>query len=43
MNPSALYLGSHLTIWLAGSKHELVMSETLRLSWLALFADNTGA
>merc|ERR1719342_1933089 len=25
--------GSHLTIWLAGSKHELVISATVSCSW----------
>uniref|UniRef100_A0A6B0TUS1 Putative alpha tubulin-like protein n=1 Tax=Ixodes ricinus TaxID=34613 RepID=A0A6B0TUS1_IXORI len=32
----AMYLpwrGSHFTIWLAGSKHELVISETVSCSW----------
>ena len=37
------YLGSHLTIWLEGSKQDEVISDTVRLSWLALLADNTGA
>merc|ERR1719516_986396 len=36
-------LGSHLTIWLAGSKQAAVMSATVMLSWLALSTDRTGA
>ena len=35
----AMYLpwrGSHLTIWLAGSKHALVISATLSCSWLVM-------
>merc|ERR1719414_601373 len=35
--------GSHLTIWLAGSKTELVISATLSSSWYAISAEMTGA
>merc|ERR1712244_148626 len=36
-------LGSHLTIWLAGSKQALVISATESCSWYAFSADITGA
>ncbi|KAF0755455.1 putative secreted protein [Aphis craccivora] len=42
----AMYLpcrGSHLTIWLAGSKHAFVISATDSCSWYAFSADMTGA
>ena len=35
--------GSHLTIWLDGSKHAFVISATEICSWYALAADITGA
>jgi hypothetical protein len=34
-------LGSHLTIWLAGSKHAFVISETESCSWYAFSALNS--
>merc|ERR1712110_1089 len=42
----AMYLpwrGSHLTIWLAGSKTELVISATESCSWYAISAEMIGA
>merc|ERR1719164_406018 len=42
----AMYLpwrGSHLTIWLAGSEHMLVISATDSCSWYAFSAEMTGA
>ena len=35
--------GSHLTIWLLGSKHDMVISWTELASWAALAAEMTGA
>lgn len=35
--------GSHLTIWLLGSKHDMVISMTELASWAALAAEMTGA
>merc|ERR1712151_766760 len=35
--------GSHFTIWLAGSKQALVISETVSCSWYAFSAEMTGA
>lgn len=35
--------GSHLTIWLLGSKHENVISATLLLSWEDFSAEMIGA
>ena len=35
--------GSHLTIWLLGSKHDMVISCTELASWAALAAEMTGA
>ena len=35
--------GSHLTIWLPGSKHENVISDTVFCSWCALSAEMSGA
>merc|ERR1712136_351733 len=35
--------GSHLTIWLAGSKQALVISATESCSWYAFSAEITGA
>lgn len=35
--------GSHLTIWLAGSKQALVISDTVSCSWYAFSAEITGA
>ena len=35
--------GSHLTIWLLGSKQALVISMTELASWAALAAETTGA
>ena len=35
--------GSHLTIWLCGSKQALVISDTESCSWYAFSADITGA
>ena len=37
------HLGSHFTIWLAGSKQALVISATLNCSWYAFSAEITGA
>lgn len=34
--------GSHLTIWLFGSKHEKVISATLLLSWEAFSVEMMG-
>merc|ERR1712010_222623 len=34
--------GSHLTIWLAGSKHAFVISATVSCSWYAFSAEITG-
>merc|ERR1712228_686412 len=42
----AMYLpwrGSHLTIWLAGSKQALVISETVSCSWQAFSDEMIGA
>jgi hypothetical protein len=35
--------GSHLTIWLLASKHDMVISMTELASWAALAAEMTGA
>ena len=35
--------GSHFTIWLPGSKHEFVNSETDKASWKAFSAEMIGA
>jgi hypothetical protein len=35
--------GSHLTIWLLGSKQDMVISWTELASWAALAAEMTGA